>query len=77
MFVGPLVQQLSGMTSEADKAWRRVTIAMANLDATEEEHVNYWMGPVCSDETFVNVEYEKTVYSNVISYGKSLYRNET
>jgi len=61
------------MTSEADKAWRRVTIAMANLDAAEEEYVNYWMGPVCSGETFLNVEYEKTVYSNVISYEKSFY----
>jgi len=61
------------MTSEANKAWRRVPIAMANLDATEGEHVNYWTGPVCSDGTFLNVQYENTVYSSVISYGKSLY----
>jgi len=46
---------------------------MTNLDATEEENVNYWKGPVCSNETFLNVGYEKMVYSNVISYGKSLY----
>lgn len=73
MFVVWLVHYLSGMTSDADKAWRRVTIAMANLDATEDENVNYWKGPVCSNKTFLNAEFEKTIYSNVISYGKSLY----
>jgi len=61
------------MTSEAAKAWRHVTIAMANLDATEEVYVIYWKGPVCSEETFLNVEYEETVYSNVINYEKGSY----